>query len=192
AETAPPEPGQWGQQCLDQKGRHVWDGELSPKLEQDDCEVRWAGQPGAGDVSGAAHRLGGLEQLLHTQGRPHFDSRMPDLPGRTSTAPWGTSGPALPNQCAAPAGTRTVSPGLARMVRRPRRKRIRPTTTVNLSSWRGWKCRAGTWPPAGRNRSKASNRPPFCTPLSRMTIRSPLIGLSNTRPSTPSLFGIVN
>src|SRR5215813_7616913 len=170
AETAPPEPGQWGQQCLDQKGRHVWDGELSPKLEQDDCEVRWAGQPGAGDVSGAAHRLGGLEQLLHTQGRPHFDSRMRDLP----------------------AGTRTVSPGLARMVRRPRRKRIRPTTTVNLSSWRGWKCRAGTWPPAGRNRSKASNRPPFGTPLSRMTIRSPLIGLSNTRPSTPSLLGIVN
>src|SRR5438128_12408620 len=53
---------------------------------------------------------------------------------------------------------------------------------VKRSSWTGCACVAGTCPPGGRNRSKASNWPSVSTPLWRTTIRSPLIGLSMTCP----------
>jgi hypothetical protein len=104
--------------------------------------------------------------------------------GRTSTRARATPAPALPNQCRVPAGTSTVSPGPARIVRRPRVKRRRPATTVNRSVWIGWTWPAGTWPPGGRNRSKASSRPSVCAPLVRTTMCSPLTGLTITRRST--------
>src|SRR5579859_328496 len=102
--------------------------------------------------------------------------------GRISTWATAVSAPMLPNQCAAPGWTTTVSPGPARMARRPNWKRIRPATTVKRSSWTGCTRVAGTCPPGGRKRSNDKSWPAVSAPLWRMMIRSPLAGLSMTCP----------
>jgi len=100
--------------------------------------------------------------------------------GLVSTATRAGPGPALAKLCTVPAGTASVWPAV-RITARPRiRNRIAPPSTVKRSSCSGCAWGPGTRPPGARNSSHTRRAPPFASARWRMTIRSPLIGLSIT------------
>jgi len=107
---------------------------------------------------------------------PHLHVRVRDLRAIIAE-PVGSSGrPRAPYR-----------PAWARMVRRPRRKRNPARDHGELLFLGGMGCGGPGDMPAGREIKIEGEQlgPPFCAPLSRMTIRSPLIGFSITRPDKP-------
>ena len=101
--------------------------------------------------------------------------------GRISTRSRASTSPSFANEWATPGGISMTSPGPACRVRRPTRKRIRPSTTSKRSVWIGWTWGTGTDPPGRSAKSNASSSPPVEAAVSVNLKRSPVTGFSSDR-----------
>ena len=103
--------------------------------------------------------------------------------GSTCTRARASPSPPLMNLCTRPAGTTTVSPAFATMVRIPRRNFIVPSRTSKRSSCSGWTWAPGTRPSAARVSSNSSSSPFVSVAVCRNSMRSPLTGFSMICPA---------